>query len=328
MNGVVLVPEILERVNAEALLPKETDRRLQDLVVAWLLTCGGAETRKAYGADFREFGAFVEKMFGRIAWDGLTGMGASAYVAWLKGRLENREIAPSTVARKIASVSAFLEYCVGQSELPRNPLAKVKRPRVPKQPKSEVLSDDEVFKLKELISAERIAAEQGKLLAPIRAARFNEVVFNVMLGTGCRISELLALRLCDVETRGDQGRLHFRTKGAEDHIVPVPRALVESVIEFARFVGIQSDTENVFLFKNTKESAEKKIGRELIRLCKLAGIEKDVTPHVLRATVATSLHEKGVPIVHIQRLLNHKDISTTAVYIRNPHFNILKSSNV
>ncbi len=315
MNGVVLVPEILDRVNAEALLPKETDRRLQDLVVAWLLTCGGAETRKAYGADFREFGAFVEKMFGRIAWDGLTGMGASAYVAWLKGRLENREIAPSTVARKIASVSAFFEYCAGQNELPRNPLAKVKRP--PKQPKSEVLSDDEVFKLKELLSAERIAAEQGKLLASIRAARFNEVVFNVMMGTGCRISELLALRLRDVEIRGDQGRLHFRTKGAEDHIVSVPRALAESVIEFARFVGIQSDTENVFLFKNTKESAEKKIGRELIRLCKLAGIEKDVTPHVLRATVATSLHEKGVPIVHIQRLLNHKDISTTAVYIRN-----------
>ena len=315
MNGVVLVPEILERVNAEALLPKKTDRRLRDLVVAWLLTCGGAETRKAYGSDFREFGTFVEKMFGRIVWDGLTGMGASAYVAWLKGRLEKREIAPATVARKIASVSAFFEYCVGQNELPRNPLAKVKRPRVPKQPKSEVLTDDEVIKLRELISAERSAAEQGKLLVPIRAARFNEVVFNVMLGTGCRISELLALRLCDVETRGDQGRLHFRTKGSEDHIVPVPRGLAESVIEFARFVGIHSDNENVFLFKNTKESAEKRIGRELIRLCKLAGIEKDVTPHVLRATVATSLHERGVPIVHIQRLLNHKDISTTVVYI-------------
>jgi len=76
------------------------------------------------------------------------------------------------------------------------------------------------------------------------------------------------------------------------------------------------DKECVFLFANTKESAEKRVGRELVRLCKQAGIEKEVTPHVLRATVATSLHDKGVPVVHIQRLLNHKDISTTAVYIR------------
>jgi integrase/recombinase XerD len=94
----------------------------------------------------------------------------------------------------------------------------------------------------------------------------------------------------------------------------VPRALAESVLEFARFIGLNVDKECVFIFSNTKESAEKRIGRELVRLCKKAGIEKEVTPHVLRATVATSLHEKGVPVV--QRLLNHNDISTTAVYIR------------
>ena len=284
MTEAVLVPEILERLHTEALLPKETDRRLQDLIVAW---------------------------------DGLTGMGGSAYVAWLKARLEKRESAPSTVARKIASVSAFFKYCVGEHELSRNPLAKVKRPRVPKQPKSEFLADDEVIKLKELISAERSAAEQGNLLALIRAARCNEVIFVVMLGTGCRISELLALRLWDVETRGDQGRLHFRTKGSEDNIVAVPLGLVESAIEFAQFVGIHSATEIAFfLFKNTKESAEKRIGQDLMRLCKAVGIGKDVTTQALRATVATSLHEKGVTIVQIQRLLNHTDISTPVVYMR------------
>jgi integrase/recombinase XerD len=310
-----LIPQILTEAS-EALLPCAADRRLQDLVAAWLLTCGGSETRKAYGGDFREFGAFVEKGFGRVSWDGLTGMGASAYAAWLKTRLERREIAPATAARKLASVSAFLEYCVSQGELPRNPLAKVKRPRVPKQPKSAVLSDEEVRKLLGVIAAEREEAEKGKLVAPVRAAGFNEMVFKVLLGTGCRISELLALRVCDVELCGEHGRLHFRCKGSEDHNVAVPRALAESVLAFARFVGVTGDKECVFLFANTKESAEKRIGRELVRLCKAVGIEKDVTPHVLRATVATSLHEKGVPVVHIQRLLNHKDISTTAVYIR------------
>ena len=313
-----LIPQILIAQSltegSEAISLSAADRRLQDLVAAWLLTCGGTETRKAYGGDFREFGAFVEKGFGRITWDAVTGMGASAYAAWIKNRLERREIAPATAARKLASVSAFLEYVVSQGELSRNPLAKVKRPRVPKQPKSAVLSEEEVRHLLGVIAAEREEAQKGKLLAPVRAARFNEVVFKVLLGTGCRISELLALRVCDVELCGEQGRMHFRCKGSEDHRVLVPRRLAESVLEFARFVGV--DKECVFLFANTKESAEKRVGRELVRLCKQAGIEKEVTPHVLRATVATSLHDKGVPVVHIQRLLNHKDISTTAVYIR------------
>jgi site-specific recombinase XerD len=44
--------------------------------------------------------------------------------------------------------------------------------------------------------------------------------------------------------------------------------------------------------------------------------------------VATSLHEKGVPVVHIQRLLNHKDISTTAVYIRKLDSNMTASLNL
>lgn len=316
MSGV-LVPEIVESTGA--LVPGEAGARLQGLVTEWLLTCGGAETRKAYGGDFREFCAFVEKGFGRITWDTVTGMGASAFAAWLKNRLEQREIAPATAARKLASVSAFLEFCVSRGDLARNPLAKVKRPRVPKQPKSAVLSDDEVRRLLAVIVAEGEEAEKGKLLAPVRAARFNEVVFKTLLGTGCRISELLALRVCDVELYGEQGRLHFRCKGSEDHSVAVPRALAESVLEFARFVGVSGDKECVFLFANTKESAEKRIGRELVRFCQKAGIEKEVTPHVLRATVATSLHEKGVPVVHIQRLLNHKDISTTAVYIRTSH---------
>ncbi len=310
----VLVPEIVESTGA--LVHGEADAHLQRLVTEWLLTCGGAETRKAYGGDFREFCVFVEKGFGRITWDAVTGIGASAFAAWLKNRLEQREIAPATAARKLASVSAFLEFCVTRGDLQRNPLAKVKRPRVPKQPKSAVLSDDEVRKLLAVIGAEREEAEKGKLLAPVRAARFNEVVFKTLLGTGCRISELLALRVCDVELCGELGRLHFRCKGSEDHSVAAPRSLAECVLEFARFAGVNGDKECVFLFANTKESAEKRIGRELVRLCKKVGIEKEVTPHVLRATVATSLHEKGVPVVHIQRLLNHKDISTTAVYIR------------
>lgn len=321
-----IIPQVLTEAR-ESLLTETSDRKLQGLVAAWLLTCGGTETRKAYRGDFREFASFVENGFGWVSWDGLTGMGASAYAAWLKTRLERREIAPATAARKLASVSSFLEYCLSQGELHRNPLAKVKRPRVPKQPKSEVLSDDEVRKLLGVIAAEREEAEKSRSVAHVRAARFNEVVFKVLLGTGCRISELLALRVCDVELCGEHGRLNFRTKGSEDHSVSVPRALAESVLDFALFVGVTGDKDCVFLFANTKESAEKRIGRELVRLCRAVGIEKDVTPHVLRATVATSLHEKGVPVVHIQRLLNHKDISTTAVYIRKLDSNMTSSLN-
>ena len=143
-----------------------------------------------------------------------------------------------------------------------------------------------------------------------------QIVFKTLLGTGCRISELLALRQCDVELCGEHARLKFRAKGAEDHAPFVPRRVAAQIIEFAEFMGLMKESDCIFLRFHTKESAEKRVNRELARLSKKVGIAKCVTPHVLRATVATSLHAKGVPIVNIQRLLNHKDISTTAIYIR------------
>ena len=54
----------------------------------------------------------------------------------------------------------------------------------------------------------------------------------------------------------------------------------------------------------------------VIESAKKAGIEKKVSTHSCRATLATLLHNQGTPIGQIQTLLNHKDITTTSIYIK------------
>jgi len=290
------------------------DSRLERLATEWLLGCGGIETRKVYRRVFHEYCQFVQDRCG-LSWENFTSVGAAAFAAQLRAQHERREISAATVARKLASLSAFFLFCLEAGELSRNPLAHVKRPHVAKQPKTAVLSDTEAVLLLEAVRAEREAAMGQKSSTLLRRMRYNEVVFETLLGTGCRIAELMTLRAFDISWEGAHGMLKFRAKGAEDHAVLIPRDLTKLLTSWIASLGVTSE-QFLFLQHHTKDSAENLVTRELKRLCEKVGITKTVTPHVLRATVATSLHAQGTPVVHIQRLLNHKDIATTAVYIR------------
>ena len=165
-----------------------------------------------------------------------------------------------------------------------------------------------------LVDKEVAQAEMLKSQKRIREAHCNRVVFRTLLTVGCRIGELL-LRVGDIELMPHEARHHLQAKGTEDHAPIVPGKTAEEILAFATLYEGQGK-EGVFTAFLSKESAEKRIARELARISEMCGVEKRIPPLVLRASVATALHAQGVPLVFIQRLLNHRDIGTTTLYIR------------
>jgi len=89
--------------------------------------------------------------------------------------------------------------------------------------------------------------------------------------------------------------------------------------------GDQASGLSIFAGKAKPKSVEEGLNTALRELAQRAGIKKRVTIHTLRATCATLHHDADVPIVRIQRLLGHRNISTTSMYLRTAEEGLLNA---
>jgi integrase len=135
----------------------------------------------------------------------------------------------------------------------------------------------------------------------------------VFVETGVRVGEIVNLQVYDLY----RGRLHIRGKGEVDRFVYVTPRLayeLEHFIESNDRINIDFIFQHVY--RGYGEQMSIKTMRNRVQACfeDIAGIH--MVPHQLRHSFAINLLGSGCDIVTIQRLLGHKDISTTMVYLR------------
>ncbi|MBL9176908.1 MAG: integron integrase [Verrucomicrobiaceae bacterium] len=180
------------------------------------------------------------------------------------------------------------------------------------------------------------------------------LVVKLLYGCGLRVAEGLSLRMKDVDMKG--GTVSVRSgKGDKDRVIPLPKTLLQPLREHRDRARLQHEADRkaglpgvalpgAFETKHPGAAVswewfwlcpspslstdprsgvtrrhhlhEINISRELARACKLAGIEKRVTAHVLRHSYATHLILRGVDIRSIQELLGHADVRTTEIYTK------------
>ena len=283
---------------------------LGTLLQRFLATSGTRATRRTYEGVLFEFGEHFAKLPDCSLPSRLT-LAGEAFSKALMEALEERFASQSTVRKKLSVVSSFLSFCENEGLIPKNPMKRIKRPKVTR-PDKEVLTEQEAQKLLE------VAKEQIELTATRRARISAErfyLALKLCLTCGCRVGELLKLRPRDFDAVGDKMRICFHAKGAQAHLVFVPLELGRHILSFAESAGASSG-EFLFLGKGNFLAAEATLGRNLKRFTEMAKINKKVSVHTLRATVASLLHAKGTPLGKIQKLLGHKNMSTTEIYIQ------------
>jgi integrase/recombinase XerC len=157
-------------------------------------------------------------------------------------------------------------------------------------------------------------------------------MLELLYSTGMRVSELVACNMMDLDFESEMVRV--RGKGDRERLIPVGKPAVEALLDY--FVhrdvqlrkGIQAgrkiDREAVFLNSRGGRLTSRSVERLIAEYGRRAGIDKPVTPHVLRHSFATHLLEMGADMRSVQELLGHASLSTTQKYTHLDMVHLMK----
>jgi integrase/recombinase XerD len=214
-----------------------------------------------------------------------------------------RRLSGESVYLEIAALRAFYKFAENEKILPVNVAENLSLPRRWKRlPKA--LSNDEIEKL---LKPEEPASPENLC---------DQAILELAYASGLRLSELKNLRLEQLHL--EAGFINVIGKGNKERVVPVGKKAVEFLnryLETARpKLVTPKSSANVFLTKRGTPFASVTLWLRIKNRVLRAGIERNITPHMLRHSFATHLLEHGADLRVIQELLGHANIGTTEIY--------------
>lgn len=254
-------------------------------------------TEVSYESDLRKWQEF-------LAARGVTAVGdiskedLTAYISALQE--EGRK--PSTISRSVASMKAFFHFLTREGYVPMDISDCMKSPRIEKKVPV-ILSQEETRRLLE--------EPRGNTPKDLR----DKAMLELLYATGIRVSELISLRLADINL---QMEYIVCSDGHKERIIPfgnVARDAVKIYLQEGR-PRLVTQEENELLFTNCSGGEMSRQGFwKLIKFYgKRAGITSQITPHTLRHSFAAHLVGNGADLKSVQEMMGHSDISTTQVY--------------
>ena len=218
-------------------------------------------------------------------------------------RESGRRLSGESVYLEIAALRAFYKFAENEKFLPVNLAENLSLPRRWKRlPKA--LSNDEI---KKLLAPEEIASPENLC---------DQAILELAYASGLRLSELKNLRLEQLHL--DAGFINVIGKGNKERVVPVGKTAIAALNRFIE-VGrpklvTPKSPANVFLTRRGGAFASVTLWLRIKNRVRRAGIERNITPHMLRHSFATHLLEHGADLRVIQELLGHASIGTTEIY--------------
>ncbi len=251
-------------------------------------------TLEAYRRDLAQYRTFLDEQ--GVEPD------AAAIESWM-GALHDRSLAASTISRKLAAVRGLHRFLVAEDLAEGDPTILIDSPKRPGRLPKALLVDQVLL----LIESPAADTERG-----VR----DRAVLEFLYATGCRVSELCALDVRDLDL---EDRMALVTgKGNKQRFVPLGGAAVQAVRSWLP-IRDQWNLRTDALFVSSRGN---RLSRQAVwRLVRDAALEaglsqEDVTPHVLRHSAATHMVEGGADLRSVQEMLGHARISTTQVYTR------------
>jgi integrase/recombinase XerD len=143
----------------------------------------------------------------------------------------------------------------------------------------------------------------------------DKAMLELLYATGLRVSELISLKISDVNLSLNYIECHDRTKS---RIIPIENAAKFALNKYITEVRPSMCADSEYLFTNVKGDMMSRQGfwKVLKSYAKKAGIDKDITPHMIRHSFATHMVINGADLASLQEMLGHSDISTTQIYLR------------
>jgi integrase/recombinase XerD len=214
-----------------------------------------------------------------------------------------RRLSAESLYLQIAALRAFFRYAESEKILSSNPAESISLPRRwQRLPKA--LASEEIEKL---------------LKPPPRATPSDlcdHAVLELAYASGLRLAELRGVRLEQLHL--DSGFITVIGKGNKERVVPLGRKAIEALERYLQSgrpnLVTRRSPANVFLTRRGTPFSAVTLWLRIKERVRMAGIERNITPHMLRHSFATHLLENGADLRVIQELLGHASINTTEIY--------------
>jgi len=256
----------------------------------------------AYGHDLKSFAAFLRKRH-KVRLEDVTREDIVDFLSGLyKEKLDSR-----SVARYLVSLRGIYKFAMMEGMVTTDPTENLESPKI----RSSLPTYLRVEEIDKLLEAPNLATPIG-----LRDRAMLEVLYS----TGLRVSELLNLRISDIDMR--IGCVRCIGKGDKERLVPIGRKAIEAVEQylaqarpkFARPSSPPPHNQVLFLTRNGRRLSRVGIWKILHDYGVRLGLRGRLTPHKLRHSFATHLLERGADLRSVQLMLGHADISTTQIY--------------
>jgi integrase/recombinase XerD len=217
--------------------------------------------------------------------------------------LSASSLAPCSVTRHISTLRTFFKFIASEGISHRDPMAHIHGPRQTlRLPRA--LPFGEVEALLNLSKGE----------APLSMR--DDTMIELLYATGLRVSELVGLPESSVNL--EAGYLMAWGKGSKERIVPIGQVALEKLSYYRTSVRpmiLKSRAStDLFVTLRGRKMSRQAFWKQLKRYARQAGIQRTITPHMLRHSFATHLLANGADLRSVQMMLGHADLSSTQIY--------------
>lgn len=211
--------------------------------------------------------------------------------------LSKLKCSSSSLARKVSALRSLYKFLIANRYLDHSPFDSIKGVKLEKKLPI-YLSSDEIKKIGDSFDRDYISVR-------------DKLIFDLLVYSGARISEILSLKLSDVDYEGRY--MKIVGKGNKMRLVPLQDHTLESIMNYVdhfRSMFFNEKFKNMLFVNMSRNNYWIRLKRQALR----AGIKKKIYPHMLRHTFATIMLMNGANIRHVQEMLGHSDVATTEIY--------------
>lgn len=261
-------------------------------------------TFDAYKRDIQQFVDWLVRS--KIAIEAANLNTLKQFLQWLK----KEQLGARSMSRKISSLKAFYNYLSKYLNFD-NVARELVFPKLEKRLPS-YLTEEEINRLLE-------AAESVTTMHGFR----NKIMLYLLYVSGMRISELVELKCSDLHF--DTGFIAVQGKGGKGRMIPIPAHIMEMLKKYLEtihkgFVQVNAEKRKTeYVFPVCYGGKVRPITRQafwtiLKQLSKRANIDRPISPHKLRHSLATHMLKNGADLRSLQLLLGHENLSTVQIY--------------
>lgn len=264
----------------------------------WLEKGLSRNTLDSYGRDLKAYSAWLEQQ----SLD-LLQVRREDLLRYLSARL-GRGLKARSTARALSCLRGLYRYLLRENIIRLDPTLRIENPKLGR-PLPDTLTEKDIERL--------LAAPDPSTVLGLR----DRTMLEVLYATGLRVTELVSLRLTEINLR--QGVLRVTGKGNKERLVPLGE---EAITWIQQFLGSGRDLllvnnrhEDVVFPSNRGQAMTRQTFWHRIKAhARAAGIKRKLSPHTLRHAFATHLLNHGADLRVVQLLLGHSDLSTTQIY--------------